>query len=125
MVGGVKEAKVDLWKATEGDWIQDRLKAMEVKIEENTPAVLMRLPGVTECLGLGKEVEMLEATLRDNAKLPALEVHPPVTMHRSRVLNVLAWSGVSPEFYCMRLPAYSRTEPDGWCFHLPHCRRRS
>lgn len=95
MVGGVKEAKVDIWKAMEGDWIQDRLKSIKVTIDEHTPAILMRLPEVTQCLGLGKEVEYLEAALRDNVGLPQLEVHPPVTTHRSRVLNVLAWIGVS------------------------------
>ncbi|KAI0644657.1 hypothetical protein C8Q79DRAFT_927754 [Trametes meyenii] len=60
---GAIHCLLDFWCANHTDWEPQRLSTVTIEITVQAPAILIRVPGVVECPGLGQEIQLLEQAL--------------------------------------------------------------
>ncbi|KAI0643309.1 hypothetical protein C8Q79DRAFT_928485 [Trametes meyenii] len=64
---------LDFWSANHTDWEPQCLSTVTIMVTVQTPAILIRVPGVIECVGLGQEIQLVEQALGYD-QLPKLEM---------------------------------------------------
>ncbi len=57
---GISQVRVKTWNAVDGDWDERKLETVVVRGSDNGGPLLMRLPNVRRCPGLGTELSLFE-----------------------------------------------------------------
>ncbi|KAI9068135.1 hypothetical protein FKP32DRAFT_1672469 [Trametes sanguinea] len=91
-VAGMPHTAMDVWRCDEGDWQRERVKNMVAQVTRTTTTFLLRRPEVGHCLGLGREVQLLEDMTRGVSAMCKPEIVTLDGREKGRVITIYAWS---------------------------------